>query len=59
MIRLECQSQRLLNAMVIASLTTFHTATIDGIRVWQEYNIGEARCVMSLTCLERFPLPRS
>ena len=51
--------QSLINAMVIASLTTFHTATIDGIRVWQEYNIGEARCVMGLTCLERFPLPRS
>lgn len=31
--------------MVLASLTTFHTATISGIRVWQEYNIGEARFI--------------
>ena len=45
MIRLQCQSQSLLNAMVLASLTTFHTATIDGIRVWKEYNIGEARFI--------------
>ena len=45
MIRLQCQSQSLLNAMVLVSLTTFHTATIDGIRVWQEYNIGEARFI--------------
>ena len=40
--------------MVLASLTTFHTATIDGIRVWQEYNIGEARFIK---CNE-FNLPR-
>ena len=52
--RLQCQSQSLLNAMVLASLTTFHTATIDGIRVWQEYNIGEARFIK---CSE-FNLPR-
>ena len=45
MIRLQFQSQSLLNAMVLASLTTFHTATIDGIKVWQEYNIGEARFI--------------
>ena len=45
MIRLQCQSQSLLNAMVLASLTTFHTATIDGIRVWKEYNNGEARFI--------------
>ena len=51
---LQCQSQSLLNAMVLASLTTFHTPTIDGIRVWQEYNTGEARCVK---CNE-FNLPR-
>ena len=34
--------------MVLASLATFHTAMIDrwaGIRVWQEYNIGEARFI--------------
>ena len=54
MIRLQCQSQSLLNAMVLASLTTFHTATIDGIRVWQEYNIGKARFIK---CSE-FNLPR-
>ena len=54
MIRLQCQSQSLVNAMVVASLTTFHTATIDGIRVWQEYNIGEARFIK---CSE-FNLPR-
>ena len=40
--------------MVLASLTTFHTATIEGIRVWQEYNIGEARFIK---CRE-FNLPR-
>ena len=44
-IRPQCQGQSLLNAMVLVSLTTFHTATIDGIRVWQEYNIGEARFI--------------
>ena len=54
MIRLQCQSQSLLNAMVLASLTTFHTATIDGIRVWQEYNIGEARFIKR----SEFNLPR-
>ena len=54
MIRLQCQSQSLLNAMVLASLTTFHTATIDGIRVRQEYNIGKARFIK---CSE-FNLPR-
>ena len=54
MIRLQCQSQSLLNAMVLASLTIFHTATIDGRRVWQEYNIGEARFIK---CNE-FNLPR-
>ena len=53
-IRLQCQSQSLLNAMVLTSLTTFHTATIDGIKVWQEYNIGEARFIK---CNE-FNLPR-
>ena len=53
-IRLQCQSQSLLNAMVLASLTTFHTPTIDGIRVWQEYNTGEARFIK---CNE-FNLPR-
>ena len=37
--------------MVLASLTTFHTTTIEGIRVWQECNIGEARC-------SEFNLPR-
>ena len=45
MIRPQCQSQNLSNGMVLVSLTTFHTATIDGIRVWQEYNIGEARFI--------------
>ena len=45
MIRLQCQRQSLLNAVVLASLTTFHTATIDGIRVRQEYNIGKARFI--------------
>ena len=54
MIRLQCQTQGLLNAMVLASLTTFHTASIDGIRVWQEHNIGEARFIK---CSE-FDLPR-
>ena len=54
MIRLQCQSQSLLNAMVLASLTTFHTAAIDGIRVRQEYNIGKARFIK---CSE-FNLPR-
>ena len=54
MIRLQCQSQSLLNAMVLASLTTFHTATIDGIRVWQEYNISEARFIK----WSEFNLPR-
>ena len=38
----------------LASLTTFHTASIDGIRVWQEHNIGEARFIK---CSE-FDLPR-
>ena len=54
MIRLQCQSQSLLNAMVLASLTTFHTATIVGIRVWKEYNIGEARFIE----WSEFNLPR-
>ena len=54
MIRLQCQRQSLLNAMVLASLTTFHTSTIDGIRVWQEYNIGEARFIKC----DEFNLPR-
>ena len=40
--------------MVLASLTTFHTPTIDGIRVWQEYNTCEARFIK---CNE-FILPR-
>ena len=40
--------------MVLASLTTFHTATIDGIRVWKEYNIGEARFIE----WSEFHLPR-
>ena len=43
-----------LNAMVLASLTTFHTATIDDIRVWQEYNIGEVRFIK----WSEFNLPR-
>ena len=50
MIRLHGQSQSLLNAMVLASLTTFHTPTIDGIRVWQEYNTGEARFITCNEC---------
>ena len=54
MIRLQCQRQSLLNAMVLASLTTFHTARIDGIRVWQEYNIGEATFIKC----DEFNLPR-
>ena len=54
MIRPQCQGQSLLNAMVLVSLTTFHTATIDGIRVWQEYNIGKARFIK----WSEFNLPR-
>ena len=54
MIRLQSQSQSLLNAMVLASLTTFHTATIDGIRVWKEYNNGEAGFIK----WSEFNLPR-
>ena len=54
MIGLQCQSQSLFNAMVLASLTTFHTATIDGIRVWKEYNIREARFIE----WREFNLPR-
>jgi len=42
---LQCQSQSLLNAMLLVSLTTFHTATIDGIRVWQKYNISKAKVI--------------
>ena len=40
--------------MVLASLTTFHTATIDGIKVWKEYNIDEARFIE----WSEFHLPR-
>ena len=40
--------------MVLTLLTTFHTATIDGIKVWQEYNIGEVRFIK----WSEFNLPR-
>ena len=40
--------------MVLTSLTTFHTATIDDIKVRQEYNIGEARFIK----WSEFNLPR-
>ena len=53
-IRLQCQGQSLLIAMVLVLLPTFYTATIDGIKVWQEYNIVEARFIK----WSEFNLPR-